>query len=62
MKPKKRLIRRIWTYMGVNVYRCEPNGSGMRWHAMPGAGRVLKADTKDGMRELIREMQKTNHP
>jgi hypothetical protein len=42
----------MWTYYGVNVYPCGRNNSGLRWEAY--CGRNLRADTKDGMRDLIR--------
>jgi hypothetical protein len=45
--------RTIWTYRGVNVYPTELNGSGIKWYAH-GNGCYLRADTKDGMRHLIR--------
>jgi hypothetical protein len=46
--------RRMWTYYGVNVDPIGANSWGGRWVALvPGHG-YLKADTKEGMRELIR--------
>ncbi len=47
----------MWTYRGVNVYPAGLNSSGIRWYALGyqlGLGMTLKADTKAGMRELIR--------
>jgi hypothetical protein len=44
----------IWTYRGVNVYPAPLNGAGIRWYAYDGTGVCKRADTKDGMRELIR--------
>jgi hypothetical protein len=48
-----------WTYRGVDVYRAEPNSSGIRWYARTNTGwtvgPTLRADTKDGMKALIRE-------
>lgn len=41
-----------WTYKGVYVHRAGPNGSGIRWTALC-YGRFLRADTKQGMRELV---------
>jgi hypothetical protein len=43
------------TYRGVEIERAGLNGSGIRWVAfIPGHG-FLRADTLDGVRELIRE-------
>jgi hypothetical protein len=49
-------MRKRWSYYGINVYPAGVNGSGIRWYAMnaPGAPGVLVADTKDGMRDLIK--------
>jgi hypothetical protein len=46
-------MREMWTYYGVNVYPADMNCSGIRWTARF-AGLPLRADSKDGMRELIR--------
>lgn len=40
------------TYKGVNIYPASPNNSGIRWYAHGKAG-FLRADTLQGMRELI---------
>jgi hypothetical protein len=42
----------VWTYRGVNVYPAGSNVSGIRWTAY--STRALRADSKAGMRELIR--------
>jgi len=41
-------------YMGVTIERAGMNASGIRWTASMGTGRVLKADTLAGIKELIR--------
>lgn len=46
---------KVWTYYGVNIYPADPNSSGIRWYAYCGSGMALKADTKEGMRQLIRQ-------
>lgn len=51
-EAKKRVL---WTYRGVNVYPAGPNSSGIRWTANSDLGHTLRSDTKEGMRELIRE-------
>ena len=47
----------MWTYKGVDVDRHGPNSMGLRWIARNpnpnGRTLYLRADTKDGMRELI---------
>jgi hypothetical protein len=45
-------IRQPWTYKGVLVWPSKPNATGIRWHTVYGN---LRADTKAGMRQLIRE-------
>ena len=47
--------RKPWTYGGENIWPCELNSSGMRWYALTEKSGILRADTKEGMRELIRE-------
>lgn len=42
------------TYMGITIYRCSANSSGMRWFALTDSGRVM-ADTLAGVKELIKE-------
>jgi hypothetical protein len=49
-----RAIQMIWTYYGVTVFPASKNASGIRWSANIGIGVCLRADTKAGMRELIR--------
>jgi hypothetical protein len=44
----------MWAYRGINVYPADRNSSGFRWTAITGSGLKLKADTKDGMKQLIR--------
>ena len=46
--------QKIWKYMGVNVYPASTNSSGIRWYALTAKG-ILRADTKSGIRELIKE-------
>ena len=43
----------IWRYKGITVYRAAMNASGIRWYARIGTGQTLRANTKQGMRELI---------
>lgn len=56
MPPNKR-ERKSWTYLGVIVSPAGPNASGIRWNAL-GDGKILKADSMQSMRELIREERK----
>jgi hypothetical protein len=42
-----------WAYKGVIVHPADRNSSGIRWYARIGSGRALRADSKDGMRDLI---------
>jgi hypothetical protein len=53
--------RKEWTYYGINVYPADINGSGIRWYAnpldYPNSG-ILRADTKECMKELIRDLVK----
>ena len=44
----------MWTYKGVNIWRADRNGSGIRWEAFTDNGR-LRADTKQSMSDLINE-------
>lgn len=44
----------MWTYFEVDIYPAGRNSSGIRWCAYAGLGHTLRADTKAGMRELIR--------
>lgn len=43
-----------WTYKGINVYPADRNSSGIRWTALGPNGR-LRADTMQGMKQLITE-------
>lgn len=46
----------MWTYKGILVHRASANSTGIRWYArlrVDGAPPVLRADTKQGMRQLI---------
>lgn len=44
----------VRTYYGVNIYpETVPNPAGIRWWARVG-NQCLRADTLEGMRELIR--------
>lgn len=43
-----------WTYYGVTVHLAGINASGIRWWAILDSGQSLRADTKNGMRELVR--------
>lgn len=45
----------IRCYRGVFIYPCEPNSSGMRWWALVNGAGLLRADTLDGIRRLIRQ-------
>lgn len=50
--------REPWTYKGIDIYPADPNTSGIRWHArIPDSPTVnsFRADTKEGMRELIND-------
>jgi Leu/Phe-tRNA-protein transferase len=47
----------MWTYYGVDVFPADRNSSGIRWYARTPAG-ILRADTKESMRQLIRESLK----
>lgn len=46
---------KFWTYKGITVFPARSNGSGIRWNANAGVGLTLKADTKQGMKDLINE-------
>ena len=50
--------RKPWRYKGFDIYPHDFNSMGLRWYARSPWG-LLRADTKDGMRELINnELQK----
>lgn len=47
-------MRKPWTYKGVDVFPADMNASGIRWYARNvGDAPTLRADTKQGMRDLI---------
>jgi hypothetical protein len=55
--------RKPWTYKGIDVWPADRNSSGIRWYARVPNAPTLRADTKDGMRELItRYTEGTDHP
>lgn len=43
------------TFMGINITPAGANASGIRWHAFGPDGGQLRADTLEGMRQLIRD-------
>lgn len=47
------------TYMGVTIWRCAVNSSGMRWYAMTVNGTV-RSDTLAGVKALIKERAKVH--
>jgi hypothetical protein len=47
--------KRIWTYKGINVCCAALNSSGIRWYARLPSGDALRADTKQGMKQLINQ-------
>lgn len=52
----------MWTYKGFDVFPADRNSSGIRWYCRTGSGEgILRADSKDGMKELINEFIK-KHP
>jgi hypothetical protein len=56
------MMRASWYYFGVTIDPAGRNASGVRWSALvslPGYAGFLRADTKDGMRELIRHYRVT---
>lgn len=54
---------RMWTYKGVDVYPADRNSSGIRWYARTYSGEgVLRADTKDGIRRLIKARGRRKNP
>ena len=40
-------------YKGITIERASMNSSGIRWTASTGNGLVLKADTLEGIKQLI---------
>lgn len=53
--------RKAHIYCGVVILPADRNSSGIRWTANVGTGITLRADTLQGIRELIREA-KNNKP
>lgn len=56
----RRIMGEQWTYYGVDIYPSDRNSAGIRWYCHnpdgdPHTPPLLRADTKDGMRSLIRE-------
>jgi hypothetical protein len=53
----KRRKRRMWRYKGFDIFPADRNSSGIRWYTRVDYGplAVLRADTKAGMREIIRD-------
>ena len=49
----------MWTYKGIDVFPHDLNSMGLRWDAHSPWGR-LRADTKQGMRELITQTMADN--
>ena len=45
--------RKIWTYKDVLVHPAGINSAGIRWWAIVINGQNLRAQTKEGMRQLI---------
>jgi hypothetical protein len=61
--------RQPWTYKGIGIWPADRNSSGIRWYArtaddldafQPGTPAMLRADTKDGIRELITHYKKAS--
>lgn len=56
--------RTIWEFKGVNVHPAGRNSSGIRWWAFVPVGHgqmdTLRADTKQSMRQLIRDHEETS--
>jgi len=55
------MIREPRAYRGVNIYPASGGSSGIRWSASTGSGLVLKADTLDGIKALIRKEKPTTN-
>lgn len=47
--------RKIWEYRGQVIFPANRNASGIRWNCSMKVGIILKTDTKQEMKELIRE-------
>jgi hypothetical protein len=48
----------MWTYKGIDIFPADRNASGIRWcsrdtSGIPAAPPILRADSKQGMRDLI---------
>ena len=58
----------MWTYKGIDVFPAGPViHDGLRWYArtddgMPAAPPLLRADTRQGMRELITHYKAASRP
>ena len=42
----------MWAYKGLDIFRADINGSGIRWYTRSPWG-ILRADSKASMRGLI---------
>lgn len=52
-----------WEHRGIVVFPAGPNSSGIHWTANAHTGYILKADTKQSMRDLIaRELKRRKNP
>ena len=51
----RQAVKPYYIYRNVTIYPASRNSSGIRWTAMTGDGITLRADTLEGMRQLIRE-------
>lgn len=45
----------MWKFYGINIYPMARNSMGLRWSADVPGHRMMRADTKEGMRRLIRQ-------
>lgn len=52
------MIREPRKYRGINIVPVSGGSAGIRWCAQTGSGLMLKADTLDGIKKLIRESLK----
>jgi hypothetical protein len=43
----------MWTYKGIDIFPAARNPMGIRWYAHLTRGPMLRADSKQGMRDLI---------
>lgn len=44
------------TYKGYNIFRADPNSFGIRWYCRIGNYRTLRADTLQGIKNLINNL------